>query len=208
MRCILFRHANYCAHRRIFFQDSSKMCFFLCERSVGSLQHDNFIGWWSLMPVFVICQKIIDASGWEEVWRDGHDFLIRWNDTSCVTEEIFKEEITNMCLKSLTMARECLSLGSIPPVILLRQLFVAYCWRNQRDACVGKLMLVTFSLPTLNVFQPFGLMTFSVFEKKCEIAVKLPKGSQVWHITKRMEALERATDSSNNRSALKWAGLL
>jgi hypothetical protein len=67
---------------------------------------------------------------------------------------------------------------------------------------------LTFPPHTSNLFQPLDLVTFGIFKRqKREIQVKLPAGSQVWHITRLMKAYERATDSSTNRSAFKRAGL-
>ena len=58
------------------------------------------------------------------------------------------------------------------------------------------------------MFQPLDLVTFAVFKReKREVQVRLPAGSQAWRITRLMKALERATDSSTNRSAFKRAGL-
>jgi hypothetical protein len=69
--------------------------------------------------------------------------------------------------------------------------------------------LITFPPHTSNLFQPLDLVTFGVFKREHrEVRVKLPKSSQVWQITKLMKAIERATDSSNNRAAFKKAGLV
>jgi hypothetical protein len=53
------------------------------------------------------------------------------------------------------------------------------------------------------------LVTFAPFEReKRERYINQPAGSQVWHITKIMKALEHATDSTNNRAAFKRAALI
>jgi hypothetical protein len=53
----------------------------------------------TLMPLLVIHRKTIDAAVWEEGWRDGQDFLVRSNDTSYVTRDIFKEYLTIVFLR-------------------------------------------------------------------------------------------------------------
>jgi hypothetical protein len=56
--------------------------------------------------------------------------------------------------------------------------------------------------------QPLDLVTFAPFKReKREVHMGRPVGSQVWEITKLMRALERATDSTNNRVAFRRAGL-
>jgi hypothetical protein len=51
-------------------------------------------------------------------------------------------------------------------------------------------------------------VTFTVFkEEKRKIHVNCLERSQDWQIAKLMKALEHATDSSNNRAALKRPGL-
>jgi hypothetical protein len=58
------------------------------------------------------------------------------------------------------------------------------------------------------LFQRLDLLTFAAFKpEKREIHVGRPVGSQVWEITKLMRALERPTDSTNNRAAFRLAGL-
>jgi hypothetical protein len=58
------------------------------------------------------------------------------------------------------------------------------------------------------LFQPLDLVTFAAFKReKREVDVERSVGSQVWEITKLMRALERATDSTNNRAAFRGAGL-
>jgi hypothetical protein len=59
------------------------------------------------------------------------------------------------------------------------------------------------------LFQPFDPITFAVFKReKREVHVRRPVGSQVWEVTKLMRALERATDSTNNRAEFRRAGLM
>jgi hypothetical protein len=51
-------------------------------------------------------------------------------------------------------------------------------------------------------------VNFAAFKReKREIHVTHPEGSQAWQIAKSMKALEHPTDSSNNRTAFKQAGL-
>jgi hypothetical protein len=53
----------------------------------------------TLMPLLVIHRKTIDDAVWEEGWRDGQDFLLRSNDTSYVTRDIFKEYLSSAFLR-------------------------------------------------------------------------------------------------------------
>jgi hypothetical protein len=58
------------------------------------------------------------------------------------------------------------------------------------------------------LFQPLDHVTLVAFKReKREVHVGRPVGSQVWEIAKLMRALERATDSTNNRAAFRRAGL-
>jgi hypothetical protein len=72
----------------------------------------------------------------------------------------------------------------------------------------NNIRLVTFPPHTSYLFQPLDLVTFAAFKReKREVHVGRPVGSQVWEITELMRALERATDSTNNRAALRQTGL-
>jgi hypothetical protein len=58
------------------------------------------------------------------------------------------------------------------------------------------------------LFQPLDLITFAAFKReKREVHVGRPVGSQVWEIIKLMRALQRAIDSTSNRTAFRRAGL-
>jgi hypothetical protein len=49
-----------------------------------------------LMPLLVILRKTIDNTVWEDGRRDGHDFMIRSNDTASVTSSVFTEYLTGV----------------------------------------------------------------------------------------------------------------
>ena len=72
----------------------------------------------TLMPLLVIHRKTIDQAVWEEGWKDGQDFLIRSNDTSYVTRDIFKEYLTIVFLRYVETVRESLNLHDFPAVLL------------------------------------------------------------------------------------------
>jgi hypothetical protein len=163
----------------------------------------------TLMPLLVIHRKTIDDAVWEEGWRDGQDFLIRSNDTSYVTRDIFKEYLSSVFLRYVESTRESLNLRDFPAVLLCDNCSSHLDDEIMRFLASHNVKLLTFPPHTSNLFQPLDLVTFAVFKReKREIQVKLPAGSQVWQITRLMKALERATDSATNRSAFKRAGLM
>jgi hypothetical protein len=71
-----------------------------------------------LMPLLVIHRKTVDDAVWEDGWRDGHDFLIRSNDTSYVTRPIFEEYIREVVLKYFSTTREMVHLENFVGVLL------------------------------------------------------------------------------------------
>jgi hypothetical protein len=132
--------------------------------------------------------------------------MIRSNDTSYVTRPIFTESVTNVILPYFVATRESLHLQDFAGVLLydncsshidegIRQLLVD-----------NNIRLVTFPPHTSHLFQPLDLVTFAAFKReKRKVHVGRPVGLQVWEITKLMKALERATDSTNNRAAFRQA---
>jgi hypothetical protein len=70
------------------------------------------------MPLLVIRWKTIDEDVWLEGWRDGQDFLLRSNDTSYMTRDIFKEYLTVVFLKYVATVRESRNLSDSPAVLL------------------------------------------------------------------------------------------
>jgi hypothetical protein len=163
----------------------------------------------ALMPLLVIHRKTIDDAVWEEGWRNGQDFLIRSNDTSYVTRDIFKEYLTSAFLPYVASTRASLNLHEFPAVLLCDNCSSHIDGEIMLLLASHNVRLLTFPPHTSNLFQPLDLVTFAILKReKREIQVKLPAGSQVWGITRLMKALERATDSSTNRSAFKRAGLV
>jgi hypothetical protein len=160
-----------------------------------------------LMPLLVIHRKTIDDAVWEEGWRDGQDFLIRSNDSSYVTHEIFKEYLTRVVVPYFLTTRESLHLGPLTGVLLCDN-----CASHVDDEIMSMLAnhnirVVTFPPHTTHLFPPLDLVTFAAFKReKREIHSDGLEASQVWQITKRMKALEHITDSSNNR-AFRRGGL-
>jgi hypothetical protein len=158
------------------------------------------------MPLLVIHRKTIDEDVWLGGWRDGQDFLLRSNDTSYVTGDIFPEYLTVVFLRYVATVSESMNLSDSPAVLLC----------DDRTAHIGDeikvllarddVRLITFPPHTSHLFQPLDLVAFGVFNREHgDLMVKLPRGSQVWQVTKLMKALERATDSSTNRAAFRRA---
>jgi hypothetical protein len=163
----------------------------------------------TLMPLLVIHRKTIDEDVWLEGWRDGQDFLLRSNDTSYVTRDIFKEYLTSVFLKYVATVRESMNLSDSPAVLLCDNCTAHIDDEIKVLLAQNNVRLITFPPHTSHLFQPLDLVTFGVFKREHgDLMAKLPKGSQVWQITKLMKALERATDSSTNRAAFRRAGLV
>jgi hypothetical protein len=163
----------------------------------------------TLMPLLIIHRKTVDQAVWEEGWRNGQDFLLRCNDTSYVTRDIFKDYLTEVFLKYVGTVRASMNLGDSPAVLLCDNCTAHIDEEIKILLTQNNIRLLTFPPHTSHLFQPLDLVTFSVFKREHnDLRVKLPKGSQVWRITKLMKALERATDSSTNRAAFKRAGLV
>jgi hypothetical protein len=72
-----------------------------------------------LMPLLVIYRKTIDDVVWEEGWRNGQDFLVRSNDTSDATQDIFKEYLTSVFLTSAESTGASLNLHDFPAILLI-----------------------------------------------------------------------------------------
>jgi hypothetical protein len=163
----------------------------------------------ALMPLLVIHRRTIDDAVWEEGWRDGQDFMIRSNSSSYVTREIFKEYLTQVLMPYVETTRQSLHLEQFAGALLCDN-----CASHVDDEIMSLLAnhnirLLTFPPHTSHLFQPLDLVTFAALKReKREIYSDKPEVTQVWQITKLMKALEHATDSANNRSAFKRAGLL
>jgi hypothetical protein len=156
-----------------------------------------------LMPLLVIHCKTIDDAVWEKGWRQRQNFLIRSNDTSYATRDIFGKDLTDA-----ESTRPSLSLHDFPAVLLHN-----YCSSHIDDEIMQLLAshnvkLLTFPPLTSNMFQPLDLVTIAVLQReKREIQVTFASRSQVECITRIMKALKRASDCSANRSAFRGAGL-
>jgi hypothetical protein len=143
-----------------------------------------------VMALLIIHPKTIDQAVWEEGWRDGQDFLIRTNDTSYLTRDIFKESLTSVFLKSVEAVRELLDLHDFPAVFLCEN-----CSSHSDEEIVQafashNIKLLTFPPHTSNMFQPLDLVTFGILKR--EIQVKLPAESQLWRIVRTTEADQRS----------------
>ena len=126
-----------------------------------------------------------------------------------MTRDIFKEYLNAVFLPYLRTTRDSLHLQDFDAVLLCDN--CSYHIDDEIKALLGsnRVRLVTLPPHASHLFQPLDLVTFGVFKRhKREVSVSLSKGSQVWQITKLMRAFEHATDSTNNRSAFKRAGLL
>jgi hypothetical protein len=132
--------------------------------------------------------------------------MIRSNDTSYITCPIFIEYLTNVILPYFAATRESLHLQSFTGVLLCDN-----CSPHNEEGIKQLLAdtnirLVTFPPHTSQLFQSLDLLTFAAFKReKREVHVGRPVGSQVWEITKLIRALERATDSTNNRATFRLA---
>jgi hypothetical protein len=134
--------------------------------------------------------------------------MIPSNDTSSVTRPIFTEYVTSVILPSFAATRESLHLQDFTGVLLCDNCSSHIDEDIKQLLADNNIRLVTFPLHTSYLFQLLDFVTFAAFKcEKREVHVGRPVGSQVWEIIKLMRALERATDSTNNRAAFRRAGL-
>jgi hypothetical protein len=161
----------------------------------------------ALMPLLVIHQKTIEAAVQEKGWRDGQDFMIRSSDSSSVARPIFTEYVTSVILLYFAGTRDSLHLQDFTGVLLCDNCNSHIDGGIKQLLSDNNIRFVTF--PHISqMFQPLDLVTFAVFKReKHEFHVRQPVGSQVREITKLMRALERATNSTNYRTAFRRAGL-
>jgi hypothetical protein len=67
---------------------------------------------------------------------------------------------------------------------------------------------IPFPPHTSHSFQRRERLTFAAFTRASrEIHIDRGAGSSVWHVTELMKALERATDSTNDRAGFQFARL-
>jgi hypothetical protein len=126
-----------------------------------------------------------------EGWKDGRDFHVRSNDTSYVTHDIFKEYLTIVFLRYVESVRTSLDLNDFPAVLLCDNCFSHSDDEIMQILASHNVKLLTFPPHTSNLFQPLDLVTSGIFKcQKREIQMKLPAGSQVWHITRLMKVYE------------------
>jgi hypothetical protein len=119
---------------------------------------------------------------------------------------ILKEYITNVFLRDVDTTRTSLDLGEFPVVLLCDDCSSHIDDEIKQIQASHNVRLLTFRLHSSNLFQPLDLVTFCAFTReKCQVSVKLPKGSQIWQITQIIKALEHATDSTDNRVAFTRA---
>jgi hypothetical protein len=162
----------------------------------------------ALMTLLVTHQRTTDAAVWKEGWRDGQDFLFRSNDTSYTTRPKFTEYVTSVILLYLAATREGLHLQDFTGVLLCDNCSSHIDEGIKQLLVDNNIRLVTFPPHTSHLFRPLDLVTFAAFKReKREVHMGRLVGSQVWEIAKLMRALERATDSTNNRAVFRRAGL-
>jgi hypothetical protein len=72
----------------------------------------------TLMLLSVIHRKTVGSVIWEEVWPNDQNFLLRSNDTSYVTRDIFNDYLTEIFLKYVAVTRESINLHNSTAVFL------------------------------------------------------------------------------------------
>jgi hypothetical protein len=134
-----------------------------------------------LMPLLVIHRKTVDDAVWEDGWRDGQDFLIRSNDTSYVTHQIFEEYLRDAVLKYFKTTRETMHLENFASVLLCDSCSSHIDEEVMAMLARENIRLMTFPPHTSHLFHPLDLVPFAAFKReKREIHVTYPEGSQAW----------------------------
>jgi hypothetical protein len=162
-----------------------------------------------LTPLLVIHRCTIDDAVWEEGWRDGADLVLRQNDTRYVTQDIFDDDIENVFIERVKSVRRKIRSPTATAVLLCDKCSAHLNERTLRRLVQANIRMITLPPHTSNLFQPLDLVSFRIFkQKKGTVVFELPRGSQSYQIPKVVPALELATVSKSNRTAVKRGGLV
>ena len=163
-----------------------------------------------VLPPLIISNRVtIDQEIYDAGWREGQDFVYYHQKNSFMTKSIFQNYIFNHIVPYMNNTRKMMKLEDSPGVILIDNCPSHQCDEIYKELANNNIRLITFPPHTTNLFQPLDLVTFSIFkQEKSQVRSKYKKGSQIDIINKNLIAMERATTSSNNRSAFYRAGLL
>lgn len=162
-----------------------------------------------LPPVIISKRVTIDNEIFEEGWREGQDFVYYYQENSFMTKNIFQDYILKHIIPYIVNTRKMMKLEEFPGVLLIDNCPSHQCEELYKELANNNIRLITFPPHTTNLFQPLDLITFSQFKlEKSRIKSKYKKGTQIDLFHRNIAAMERATTSSNNRSAFYRAGLM
>ena len=163
-----------------------------------------------VLPPLIISNRVtIDQEIYDAGWREGQDFVYYHQKNSFMTKEIFQNYIFNHIIPYIDNTRKMMKLEDSPGVLLIDNCPSHQCDEIYKELANNNIRLITFPPHTTNLFQPLDLVTFGIFkQEKSQVRSKYKKGSQIDIINKNLIAMERATTSSNNRSAFYRSGLM
>ena len=163
-----------------------------------------------VLPPLIISNRVtIDQEIYDAGWREGQDFVYYHQKNSFMTKEIFQNYIFNHIIPYIDNTRKMMKLEDSPGVLLIDNCTSHQCDEIYKVLANNNIRLITFPPHTTNLFQPLDLVTFGIFkQEKSQVRSKYKKGSQIDIINKNLIAMERATTSSNNRSAFYRSGLM
>ena len=161
-----------------------------------------------LPPLIISHRKTIDEEILNSGWRSGQDYIYYYNEKSFMTKAIFQDYIIHTIIQYIDRTRESMKLKDYPAVLLSDNCPSHRCEEIYKELANHNIRLITFPPHTTNLFQPLDLVTFSSFKlEKAMVNSKYKKRSQSDMFYRNLVAMEKATTSSNNRSAFYRAGL-
>ena len=162
----------------------------------------------AITPMIISDRKNLDKEIAESGFREGQDFVYYYQNRCYITKDIFLSYISETIIPYIKSTRDLLKLNEFPAVILMDN-----CSAHMDESVLdilaeNNIRVITFPPHTTNLFQPLDLVTFRVFkqEKRASKTV-YKKGSLIDRFHRNIMAIEKATISSNNKSAFYRAGL-
>ena len=161
-----------------------------------------------LTPLMVTHRKTIDKNVIESGIREGEDLILKSQQNSFVTQEIFTDYIRNVFIPYVDNIRQNQLYVDKPAVFLCDNCASHFDENLLRELARKNIRFVTFPPHSSHLFQPLDLVTFGVFKNHLRsVTSRYEKGSQLDRISRLLKAIEMATISENNRHAFARAGL-
>ena len=140
--------------------------------------------------------------------REGEDYLIRYQENSFVTIEIFSDYINEVFLPYVEQLRQNQLYAGKTTVLLCGNCSPHIDAALLQQLAMKKVRIVTFPLHSSHLFQPLDLVIFGAYKYYLKIVTtQYERGSQLDRIVRVLKSIEMATISENNRNSFLRAGL-